>query len=148
MSEQSGTTTSEELKQKLNQQIDAARGKLEALKKDVIAMHEDDLDLLREKQDEIRARLERQKEQARQLQAGITKWKQERIAHTREAITSWRQRREVEKLQERADRAEDFAVRMVNMAAIDFEEAEQAVLEAVAARFDAELATASAASAR
>jgi hypothetical protein len=141
MSDESATTTSEELKQKLNQQIDAARGKLDALKKDVVSLHEEDMEDLRQKQDEIRARLDRQKDQARQLQTAIATWRQEKIAHTKDAIASWRQRRELEKLQERAKRAEDFAVRMVNMAAMDFEEAEQAVLDAVAARFDAELAS-------
>jgi len=138
MSEQSGTTTSEELKQKLNQQIDAARGKLDALKKEIVSMHEGDMETLREKQDELNVRLERQKDQARQLQSAVAKWRQEKIAHTKDAIASWRQRRELAKLQDRAEHAEDFALRMVNLAAIDFEEAEQAVLDAVAARFDAE----------
>jgi hypothetical protein len=142
MSEQSGTTTSEDLKQKLNQQIDAARGKLDALKKDVVSLHEGDMETVREKQDEMRVRLERQKDQARELQDAIAKWKQEKIAHTKEAVASWRQRRELAKLRDRAEQAEDFAVRMVNMAAIDFEEAQQAVLDAVAARFDAESAIA------
>jgi SMC interacting uncharacterized protein involved in chromosome segregation len=145
MSEQSGTTTSEELKQKLNQQIDAARGKLDALKKEIVSMHEGDMETLREKQDELRTRLERQKDQARQIQAAIAKWKDEKVAHTKDAIASWRQRRELAKLQDRADQAEDFAVRMVNLAAIDFEEAEQAVLDAVSARFDAESAIAASA---
>jgi SMC interacting uncharacterized protein involved in chromosome segregation len=140
MSEQSGTTTSEELKQKLNQQIDAARGKLDALKKEIVSMHEGDMETLREKQDELHARLERQKDQTRQIQGAVAKWREEKIAHTKDAIASWRQRRELAKLQDRAEQAEDFAVRMVNLAAIDFEEAEQAVLDAVAARFDAETA--------
>ena len=92
----------------------------------------------------MRARLDRQKEQARSLQADIASWKNEKVAHTQEAIASWRQRREISKLQDRAEHAEDFAVRMVNLAAMDFEEAQQAVLDAVAARFDAELAASSA----
>jgi chromosome segregation ATPase len=140
MSEQWAATASDDLKQTLNQQIDAARGKLDALKKDLATVHQEDADLLREKQEEIRGRLERQKDRARKLQSDIANWRQERVSHTKEAIASWRQRREIEKLNVRAQRAEDFAVRMVNLAAIDFEEAEQAVLDAVAARFDAELA--------
>ena len=143
MSEQSETTTSEGLKQKLNQQIDAARGKLDALKKDVVSLHEEDMETLREKQEEIRARLDRQKDEARELQSAISQWKEEKIAHTKEAIASWRQRRELAKLRDRAERAEDYAMRMVNLAAIDFQEAEQAIIEAVEARFDAELASAS-----
>ena len=75
MSDESGTTTSEELKQKLNQQIDAARGKLDALKKEIVSMHEGDMETLREKQDELNVRLERQKDQARQLQSAVAKWR-------------------------------------------------------------------------
>jgi hypothetical protein len=69
------------------------------------------------------------------------KWKEEKVAHTREAIGSWRQKREVKKLQTRAERAEDYASDLVTVAVLDFEEAEQAVLDAIAARFDAEAAT-------
>jgi len=145
MSEHEGSTTGEELKQRLNQQIDAARGKLEALKQEMTDMHQEDVELLRQKQDEIRIRLDRQRDRARSLQVEIARWKDEKTSHTLEAIAAWRQRRELEKLQERAHRAEDFAMRMVNMAAIDFEEAEQAVLDAVAARLDVDLASSTAA---
>ena len=48
-------TGADELKQKLAQQIDAARNKLESLKKDVVSLHEDDIELLRKKRDELRA---------------------------------------------------------------------------------------------
>ena len=144
MTDDGATTKTDDLKQKLAQHIDTARGKLDALKKDVVAIHEEDLEMLRQKQDELHARLDRQREQARKLQSDIANWKNEKVAHTQEAVASWRQRREIAKLQDRAEHAEDFALRMVNLAAIDFEEAEQAILDAVAARFDAELASSSA----
>jgi len=134
-------TGADELKQKLAQQIDAARNKLEALKKDVVSFHEEDIDMMRKKRDEIRARIDRQKDRLQQAIDDIARWKAERIAHTQEAITSWRQRRELEKLEHRAERAEDYALRMVSLATMDFEEAEQAILEAVTARYDAEMAS-------
>jgi hypothetical protein len=55
-----------------------------------------------------------------------------------------RQRHELKKLEARAERAREYALDMVTVAALDFEEAEQAVLDAVAARFDAEVAIAAA----
>ena len=134
-------TGADELKQKLAHQIDAARNRLEALKRDVISLHEDDMEMLRKKRDAIRARLDGQKDRLLQATDDIARWKAERIAHTHEAIASWRQRRELEKLEHRAERAEDYALRMVSLAAMDFEEAEQAILEAMAARYDAELAS-------
>jgi len=117
-------TSADNLKQKLAQHLDAARNKLEALKKDIVGMHEDDMDALRKRHDELEHRLD------------------EKVSHTEEAIGSWRKRRELEKLESRAERAEDYAVELVNVAALDFEEAEQAVLDAIAARFDADTASA------
>ena len=64
------------------------------------------------------------------------------MAQTRETISSWRERRETEKLERRAERAEDYAVDMVTVAADDFDEAEQAVFEAISARMEADQARA------
>ena len=135
-------TSADNLKQKLAQQLDAARNKLEALKKDIVGLHEEDMDALRKRRDELERRLDGQKDRARKLQADLASWRDEKVAHTQEAIGSWRKRRELEKLQSRAERAEDYAVDLVTAAALDFEEAEQAVLDAIAARFDADSASA------
>jgi regulator of replication initiation timing len=136
------TTTTQDLKQKLSQHIDSAREKLEALKKDISEMHEEDKEILRLKREQIRLHLDEQKSKAQRLQADIQQWKEEKVAHTQEAIGNWRQQRELKKLRTRAERAEDYALDMVNIAALDFEEAEQAVLDALAARLDAQVAEA------
>jgi hypothetical protein len=134
--------TSGGLKQKLANHLDAARGRLETLSEDVSNLHEEDMQALKLKGDELRKRLDEQKERARRMQADIARWTEEKATHTQEAIASWRQRRQIDKLQVRADRAEQFAMEMVAIAMLDFENAEQAVLDALAARFDAEAATA------
>jgi TolA-binding protein len=134
--------TAAHLKQKLSKQIDTARGKLEALKRDILNLHDEDVAALSQRQTEIRARLEQQKARAQKLQSDIARWKDERIAHTQEAIAGWMQARELDKLQARAEKAESYALDMVTVAAYDFEEAEQAVFEAVTARFEAESALA------
>jgi len=137
-----------DLKQKISQQIDAARAKLEALKGDLSSIHEEDMAALQEHRDDIRARIEQQKERAQQRQSDIARWKSEKVAHTKEAIASWKERRELDKLETRAERAEDYALDMVSAVVDDFEEAEQAVYEAVAARLEAESAVSAAAQAR
>ena len=130
--------TQESSKQKLSQEIDVAKGKLEALKREIGDMREEDKATLRQRQAEIRARLDEQKARAQALQGKITSWKDEKKQHTTEAIASWKQRRELDKLRKRAERAEDYAVDMVTVAAADFEEAEAAVYDAIAARVEAE----------
>jgi hypothetical protein len=132
----------EELKQRLSQQIDAAKRKLELLKKDISELHDDDMAGLSERQTELRTRLEQQRSLAEQLQTRIASWKNERRNRAVDAISSWEQRREIEKLEAHAQKAEDIALDMVTVATHDFEEAEQAVLEALAARMEAEQALA------
>jgi hypothetical protein len=129
-----------DLKQKISEQIDAARAKLEALKRDLSSVHEEDMATLREHQNDIRARIDQQKERARLRQSAIARWKSEKVAHTQEAIASWKERRELDKLETRAERAQDYALDMVSAVVDDFEEAEQAVYDAVAARLEAESA--------
>jgi hypothetical protein len=141
MTEESTSTATQDLKQKLSQHIDAAREKLDALKKDISAIHEEDKETLRQRQEDIRKHLDEQKGKAQKVLADIKSWKDEKVAHTQDAIGSWRQKRDLEKLQARAERAEDYALDLVSVAALDFEEAEQAVLDALAARFDADAAT-------
>lgn len=131
---------SEDLKRKISAQIDAAKEKLDALKRDIASMHEEDMAALRERQSEFRDRLEQQQSRAQQLQARITSWKNEKQAHAINALAAWKEQREIEKLQKHAERARDYALDMVAVAANDFEEAEQAVFEAIAARLEADQA--------
>jgi hypothetical protein len=141
MNEATGKTA-DDLKQKLSQHIDAAKTKLEALKKDLVGIHQEDVKTLQQRREQIRQRVDEQKESARKMREDIAAWTQEKKAHTQEAIGSWRRQRQVDKLEARAERAGDYAVEMVNVAVYDFDEAEQAILEAIAARYDAEQAAA------
>ena len=134
------TETATTLKQKLSQQIDTARAKLDALKTDLAGLKEEDLQALQQKRDELQKRLDERKDRAKKMQTDISNWRKERVAHTREAIGSWRKQHEIKKLEARAERAEDYALDLVNVAAYDFEEAEQAILDAMAARYDADSA--------
>ena len=133
---------SEDLKRRISEQIDAAKEKLDMLKRDIASMHEEDMAALRDRQTEIRGRLEQQKSRARELQDRITSWKNEKQEQAVDAIASWKQKLELEKLQRHAERAEDYALDMVTIAANDFEEAEQAVFEAIAARMECDQALA------
>jgi len=134
----------EALKQKLDKQIDAARAKLDAMKQEISSIHDEDMATLSQHQDQIRARLDEQKSRAKQMQDDMASWKNEKVAHTKEAVASWKQKRELRKLEDRADRAESYAIDMVTYAALDFEQAEQAVLDALAARLEANAASMSA----
>ncbi len=140
MGSETKAKTTNELKQKLQQHVEVARKKLDGLKQDLASQRQEDQEALRQKREEIHKQVEAHKEQTRQLRANLESWERERVSHTKEAIASWRQKREIKKLQSRADRAEDYAVNAIVMAAMDADEAEEAVLDAVVARIDAETA--------
>jgi hypothetical protein len=132
----------DELKHKLSELIDGATRKLELLKKDLSELHDGDKAALSDRRNDLRARLDQKRSPAQTLQSKIAAWEGEKRERAVDAITSWEQRREIEKLQAHAQRAEDIALDMVNVATHDFEEAEQAVLEALAARMEADQALA------
>jgi chromosome segregation ATPase len=132
------------LKEKLQEHMEAAQTRLGELREELASIREEDRETLRQRSAELQERLEQHKAKAKQARADIQTWQQEKTAHTKEAIASWRQKREIKKLQNRADRASAYAEQAVVIASLDFEEAEQAILDALAARFDAEMATAAA----
>ncbi|GBO55321.1 hypothetical protein APA_3371 [Pseudanabaena sp. lw0831] len=55
-------------------------------------------------------------------------------------VEEWKSWREINRLELRADKAEDYAARATYLAIATMEEAEKATLEAIAARLDAEVA--------
>jgi tellurite resistance protein len=59
-------------------------------------------------------------------------------AEAKSTIDDWQANREARKLAHRADRAEEYAAATIRVALAGLDEAEQAVLEAVGARLDAE----------
>lgn len=79
MADEAPITNSDELKQKLTEHIDKVRGKLETLKQDVQSLHEEDMEALRNKREEMRKRLDEQKERTHQLQSDISRWNQEKV---------------------------------------------------------------------
>jgi chromosome segregation ATPase len=132
----------DELKQKLSQQIDVATRKLESLKRDLTELHGGDMAALKARRRDLRGRVDAQSLRADLVESRIAGWRDERPGKAVDAISSWEQRLEIEKLLAHARRAEDFALDTLNVAAHEFEEAEQAVLEALAARIEADQALA------
>jgi regulator of replication initiation timing len=82
----------EELKQNLTEHIDAARGKLDALKADVARMREEDMEGLQARRDEIKQRLDEQNTKAKQLHSDIASWAKQKMAQAKEGAESFRQR--------------------------------------------------------
>ncbi len=96
-------------KAEINEQLDKAKADFAARKRDASAAHE-----------RIRSMLEEKKEQ------------------TATKVEAWVREREIEKMEARARLAEEYAAEQILLATATIEEAEVAMLEALAARVEAD----------
>jgi hypothetical protein len=138
MAEENKSTS--ELKGKLQQHLDEAKQRLEQARQEIADIHAEDKDAIRKKRAEIAQRIQAQQDRVQQRRDQVTSWLRDKKQQTDEQITSWRQKRELKHLQKRADRAEEYAINALVMAMWDADEAEVAVLDALDARLDADVA--------
>lgn len=96
--------------------------------------------VVRAKLEEARTSLQSQKERIEQARANLKARGQQKIVETKEAISEWKAKREIQRLQARADRAEAYAADAIALATASISEAEEAILDAMVARIDAEAA--------
>jgi hypothetical protein len=89
---------------------------------------------------DVRAKLQAQKERVEKARLDLKARADQKVAESMEAINEWKAKREVRKLNARAERAEEYAGAAMVLALVSIDEAEQAILEAVAARMDADAA--------
>lgn len=134
------STTTSQLKQKLQQHLEIAKQRMEQVKQDIATVRAEDKESIRKMRTEIQARVEAQKEDAKQRRDQVSRWLQDKKEQGEAQVKSWREKREMKHLQKRADRAEEYAVNAVIVAMMDADDAEIAVLEAFDARLDADVA--------
>jgi peptidoglycan hydrolase CwlO-like protein len=124
----------------LRDRLNAVEGWFESVKADVKGMPEKADKALRAKLDQVRTKLQAEKERVEKAQANLKARAQQKIAETKEMISEWKAKHETRKLQARADWAEAYAADAVAVALASIDVAEEAVLDAVMARMDADAA--------
>jgi exonuclease VII large subunit len=122
---------------KLRDRLNAMEKRLETVKTDIKSRSEVAEKALRGKLEEARAKLRHQVARADWLRTDLKARAQEKMAETKEAIDKWKEKRETGKLKARADRAEAYASDAIEFALASVDEAEEAILDAVVARMDA-----------
>ena len=90
--------------------------------------------------DRVRKRIEQGRAKVSAAQADVKSWVDEQKSITSDKIAEWKTKREIGKLQSRADKAERYAAAAAEVAVATVDEAEQASLEAWLARADADYA--------
>lgn len=129
------------LKKKFQSQLEGARKKLDDMNDKVASAREQDREELGKQRDEIHQRVEEQGKRMQELRDNLKDWQKETSTHTKDKVTSWRQKLELDKLRGRAEGAEDSAATALVIAMLDVDAAEEAVLEAISARIDFETAS-------
>ena len=90
--------------------------------------------------DDVHKRIARDQAKVAASNAKVAKWAEQKKAATDAKIAEWKTKREIAKLQDRAESAEDYAAAARDVASAALDEAEQASLEAWLARADADAA--------
>ena len=93
---------------------------------------------LQEKLDEVRHKGEAVKRAVAEARTNLEQWVKEKKAEAKGTINQWIENRETHKLAARAQEAEDCAGIAIEIAQASIDDAERMVLEAIAARRDAE----------
>ena len=88
--------------------------------------------------DQLQRKVESQKQAVAKAKTSVQNWIDQKKVEAKSTINDWKAKRETKKLTNRADRAEEYAAAAILVAAATFDEAEQAILEAVSARRDAD----------
>lgn len=89
---------------------------------------------------EIRTNLSAKKHEFDEYRTKLQTQFAEQESELKSNIEEWKTSREVKKLENRADKAEEYASNMICLAMATMEEAEEATLAAISSRLDAEAA--------
>jgi hypothetical protein len=122
----------------VQEKLETLGGRMDAMKVNVgTTWH-----CLQEKLDLLHHQGEDTKQALAEARADLEQWAQEKKVETKSTIDQWVENRETQKLVARAQETEDCAGIAIVLAQASIDDAERMVLEAIAARRDAEAATA------
>jgi chromosome segregation ATPase len=124
----------------LRDRFDGVEGRIQSVKTNVQALPGQADKTMREKLDEAHRKVQSQKDRIDQTRANLKARAEQKMAETKDKISEWKAKRETRKLNSRADRAEAYAADAIDYAMANIDEAEEAILDAVVARVDADAA--------
>lgn len=132
----------------LRDRLNAMGNQVDALKSSLQRLPQQGEQALQSSLDDARKRIEAQKKKVEQAHASLKARAELKIAQVKDAVQEWKANREINKLNARADRAEQYAADAVYVAIAALNEAEEAIFDAVVARMDADSVGAHAAAVR
>ena len=122
----------------LRSRLNAVEDRVESLKTNLEQLPAKGEQALQKCLAETRAKVAGEKKKVEKAQASLKARAEQKIGEIKEAIEQWKAKREVSKLHARADRAEQYAADAIYIADIAVAEAEEAIIDALIARMDAD----------
>lgn len=127
--------------QQLHDNMEAVEDRAKSLKKSIQPVTKKTQTEIQSRLDEVKANLDAKKQEFDQYRAKLKTQFEEKESEVKLNVEEWKAGREVEKLKQRASKAEDYATTAIAVAMATIEEAEEATLAAITARLDIEAAT-------
>ncbi|QOL25015.1 hypothetical protein LP316_11955 [Thalassotalea sp. LPB0316] len=124
--------------EKIQKDAQSLQNSFEAFKANVENNAEKSKENVDEKIAALKVSIKEQEAKAKQLQQDIENWAADKKEHTQETISSWKKKREIAKLDRRAEKAQKHAAHCVERAVVHVVAAEYALLEAISATIEAE----------
>jgi hypothetical protein len=123
---------------KLHAKLDSGIDRLKTAKTNLEALAQETEDTLKEKLDAAKATMAAKKQEAASTMEKIEVYVKDKAEDTEAAVAEWKANHDRKKLEKRAERAEKYADSCVDLALYYASEAQVAILEAAAARQDAD----------
>jgi chromosome segregation ATPase len=130
----------DELGKKLHAKLDSSIDQLKAAKAHIEDVEKETKDTIQTKLNAAKETLEAKKQEASAAKARLEELVEAKKTETKEAVAEWKANHDRKKLEKRAERAEKNADVCVELALYYAAEAQVAILDAVAARRDADAA--------
>lgn len=132
----------EQFSSEIRGDIAAAHNRLQFVEAQLAHVEQESRDDIRAKLIRARADLQDQARKAEEERRRVRAYHEERFSEKQQEVDDWRSRRQVRKLEERAEHREACAAACVAFALAVIDEAHVAILEAIESRVDAEEAKA------
>jgi tellurite resistance protein len=124
----------------LHDNLTAVEDRAKSLKHNIKSVTKKNQAEIQSKLNEAKASLAANKREFDDYRAKLKTQFEDKEADVKSSVDEWKANREVKKLEHRAEQAEDYAATSVSVAMAMMEEAEEATLEAICKRMDAEAA--------
>jgi len=128
----------DELGKKLHEKLDSGIDRLKTAKAHLENFPKETEAAIQAKIDAGRATLEEKRQEVKEAKAKLEGFIEEKKAETQSSVAEWKANRDRKKLDKRAERAQRHAEACIALALFSTEEAALAILEATAARKDAD----------